>query len=289
MEEDGPGAFSAVMGLYTFEETPPHAELLARIARLAAHIDAPFFTAISPQFMKTPRAKRHPLVATAWDNLRAMPEARYLGIATPRFLLRRPYGAKSDPVSAFNFEEFTPKAGLKGMLWANPVVAITVLLAAHYKKNGKAMGLGEIMSLADIPFHYVSDAHGDQIALPCTERNITTTAMEDIVTRGFMPIVSPRGRDEIRLASFQAVGGGEIIGPWSGVERPAPSKAVPEALAEAPSEQDHTEQDQTEDEQIEEEADTEDDLDALLADLGGDDLGDDGDIDADLAALLEGL
>lgn len=293
IQEDGPGGFSAVMGMYTFEETPPHAELLARVSRLAAHIDAPFFASMSPEFMKTPRKDRHALVAKAWDDLRAMPEAKYLGLVTPRFMMRRPYGAKTNPVSAFDFEEFTPKAGLKSLLYANPVVAVTVLLAASYTKNGKSMGLGEIMSLGDIPYHFVNDAHGDQVALPCTERNVTTATMEDIVTRGFMPIVSPKGRDEIRLASFQAVGGGEILGPWTNAPRPAPSTA--EAPPEASDDSDASGLDDLD---LDLDLDLGDvsggddmDLDTLLADFGdvGDDSDDDGDMDADLAALLEGL
>ena len=43
--------------------------------------------------------------------LRESDESRYIGIAMPRFLARRPYGAKSDPVDAFDFEEQTGGPG----------------------------------------------------------------------------------------------------------------------------------------------------------------------------------
>ena len=36
--ELGDGGYSALFGLYTFEETPPHAELLARVGQIAASI-----------------------------------------------------------------------------------------------------------------------------------------------------------------------------------------------------------------------------------------------------------
>ncbi|MEM9583097.1 MAG: type VI secretion system contractile sheath large subunit [Pseudomonadota bacterium] len=219
--EEGAGGFSAMFGLYTFEETPPHAELLARIGQIGAHVDAPFFAAMTPNYLDVPKEERHPLVAETWDKLRELPEAEYIGLASPRFLLRLPYGAKTDPTYEFDFEEFTPKEGLSGMLWANPVVAVAVLLAATRKKDGKAMDLGSLMSLGDLPFHYVTDRFGDQVALPCTERNLTSDPAQATLARGFMPLVWIKGRNEVRLGSFRALGGDEILGPWAG-EVPPP-------------------------------------------------------------------
>lgn len=270
--ENGRGGYSALIGLYTFEETPPHADLLGRIARVAAHVDTPFLAALSPACLDTPKEDRHPLVATAWDGLRAMPEAGHLGLATPRFLLRRPYGAKSDPISAFKFEEFTMTEGLSGMLWANPVVLAAILLAKSFRENGASMELGSIMSLGHMPYHVVTDRHGDQVALPCTERNLTLERVEKVMTRGLMPVVSIKGRDEIRLASFQSLAGGQILGPWSDVAPPPPSPPKPTV-----------------------EPTPEDDLglDDLLAGFDADAApaagADPGDVDAELAALLEDL
>ncbi|WP_424985097.1 type VI secretion system contractile sheath small subunit [Microbulbifer sp. S227A] len=277
--ETGRGGYSAIVGLYSFEETPPHAELLGRIARVAAHVDAPFLAALSPGFMETAKEDRHPLVATAWDGLRAMPEAGHLGLAAPRFLLRRPYGAKSEPVYAFEFEEFTMAEGLRGMLWANPVVLVAILLAKSFRQNGAHMGLGSIMSLGDMPYHFVTDQYGDQVALPCTERNLTLDKVEKVMARGVMPVVSIKGRDEIRLASFQSLAGGDILGPWSDAPPPPPSPPKPNPTPVAETTDDG--------------APGDDDLglDDLLAgfdDAATPDAGD-GDVDADLAALLEDL
>lgn len=284
-EENGRGGYSALIGLYTFEETPPHAELLGRIARLAAHVDAPFFAAITPAFLDTEKKQRHPLVANAWDTLRAMPEAGHLGLVSPRFLLRRPYGAKSEPIYEFEFEEFTMAEGLKGMLWANPVVLVAILLARSFRENGASMGLGAIMSLGEMPYHYVNDRFGDQVALPCTERNLTLDKIEMAVTRGIMSVASIKGRDEIRLTSFGSLAGGEILGPWTGAPAPKPSPPKPEPAVAAPEMVD-----------FEDSSGDDMDLDDLLADfgddpdLGGPDLGDDDDdTDAELAALLDDL
>ena len=252
-------------------------------------MDAPFFAAISPAFLDTEKKDRHPLVAQAWDTLRAMPEAGHLGIVTPRFLLRRPYGAKSEPIYEFDFEEFTMAAGLGGMLWANPVVLVAILLAKSFRENGASMGLGSIMSLGEMPFHYVTDSYGDQVALPCTERNLTQEKVEKALGRGFMPVVSIKGRDEVRLASFQSLAGSEILGPWTGVAPPEPSPPEP-APAAAP---DAGETPENSEDEVET-GDDDEDLDALLAGFA-DDTGDAGEtedddaMDAELAALLEGL
>ena len=67
-EENGRGGYSAMFGLYSFEETPPHAELLGRMARVAAHVDAPFFVAMTPGFMDVEKKERHPLVSRRWQD-----------------------------------------------------------------------------------------------------------------------------------------------------------------------------------------------------------------------------
>ena len=288
---DGRGRFSAVCGFYTFEETPPHADLLARIAKVCAHVNAPFFGAISTGFMEVAKDDRHPLVAEAWNALCALPEAGYVGLASPRFLLRRPYGAKTDPIYEFDFEEFTEAEGLSGMLWANPVALVVILLARSFRKTGPSMGLGQVMSLGGMPFHYVKDRYGDQVALPCTERNLTQTKTQAAVARGLMPVVSVKGRDEVRLASFQSLAGSTVLGPWSDVPPPKPKEEAPRAAAET------VDDDVSSDDDAGGSDEVDDDLAALLAgfddatpdDSGDDDSGDDEEMDADLAALLASL
>jgi pilus assembly protein FimV len=280
---DGGIGYSAVFGLYTFEETPPHAELLGRMGKIAAHVQAPFVAAMAPGFLDVPKRDRHPLVARAWDGLRAEPEAAWLGLAAPRFLLRRPYGARSEPIDAFDFEEFTMSEGLSGMLWCNPAVLVAILLARAWTEDGPKMAMGKTMSIGQMPYYIVTDRHGDQIALPCTERNVSTDVADMIVQRGFMPVVSVRGRDVVRLGAFQSLAGTELAGPWSGNPPPAraPSDAgrMPQVAATYRA-----------DPPPETTLSVDDELDALLAGFGDTPApADPAAIDADLAALLEGL
>ena len=214
------GALSAVFGLYSLEETPPHADLLARMAKISAWMNAPFIAAISPKFLEIPKQDRHPVTARTWDAMRQLPEASYVGLASPRFLLRLPYGRKTEPVEPFDFEEFNLRSGLKGMLWANPVILSAILMAKTVSSMGKSMELGKIMSLGDMPVHTMKDQYGDQIALPCTERLLNTRTMADVVARGFIPLLSIKGRNEVRQGSFQALSGTMLAGPWATINTP---------------------------------------------------------------------
>ncbi|WP_367151508.1 type VI secretion system contractile sheath large subunit [Leisingera sp. F5] len=311
-EENGRGGYSALIGMYQFEETPPHAELLGRIARVAAHVDAPFFAAISPEFLKTPKAERPKLVADAWDTLQGMAEAGHLGLVSPRFLLRRPYGEKTEPCYEFDFEEFTETEGLKGMLWANPVVLVAILLGRSFRQNGPSLQLGKIMTLGEMPYHYVNDKFGDQVALPCTERNIDLDKIALAQERGFMAVSAVKGRDEVRLTSFNSLTGSEILGPWSGLPAPEPSPPDPRGLPEPGAAAGGGEDGDDLGLDLDLGGDDGDDLgldDLDLGDGGGDDDGlgdlddllssfgddsdddddDDGEMDADLAALLDDL
>lgn len=73
-----------------------------------------------------------------------------------------------------------------------------------------------------MPYHYVQDRFGDQVALPCTERNIDLDKIALAQARGFMAVSAVKGRDELRLTSFNSVKGGEILGPWTGSRRLRP-------------------------------------------------------------------
>jgi type VI secretion system protein ImpC len=299
------GALSAIIGNYQFELTPPHAELLGRIAKIAAAAQAPFIAAVSTESLKKVDPDEvHPLITESWAALRALPHSVYLGLTVPRFMLRNPYGERTDSIDRFDFEEFTPQSGVRGMLWGNSAVLAGLLLAQTCEKQGmKKMNLGSILSVGDMPYYFYEDADGDQIALPCTERLVNVQTAERVTTQRFMPVLAIKGRNEVRLGGFQSLAAKPLAGPWAPVEiaadgttteapkpAPAPEKPVEvPAPAEAPAAEAPPAQAP---EAAAAEADAE--LDALLASLsseapaappteGSDEL------DPDLAALLADL
>ncbi len=230
------GALSAIIGLYTFELAPPHADLLGRMAQIAGAAGAPFVAAITPDPLKTKLHEQHPLIKDAWSALQALPAAAYLGLATPRFLLRMPYGRKTDPIDAFGLEEFTRQSGLSGMLWGHPALIVGLLLAETFEQQGAKMKLGSVAGVGDMPYYVYTDTDGEQIALPCTERLYTERQAVQVSTYKVMPLLSLRGRPEVRLGGFSSQAGTPLAGFWAPASlAPAPAPA-PGTAAEPESE-----------------------------------------------------
>jgi len=236
------GALSAVIGLYTFELAPPHAELLGRIAQVAAAARAPFVAGIGPDALKTPLHEQHPLIQDAFGALQALPASAYLGLAAPRFLLRMPYGKKSDPIDAFAFEEFSRQEGLAGMLWGHPALLAALMLAETFAQQGAKMRLGTVMGAGDMPYYVYTDPDGEQVALPCTERLWSERQVAALAPYRVMPLVSLRGRPEVRLGGFSSLAGTPLAGFWAPADAkpaaappPAPVAAEPPPPAPAPS------------------------------------------------------
>jgi type VI secretion system ImpB/VipA family protein len=226
------GPFAVVIGNYIFEQTPPHAELLGRIAKIVAQTQTAFVAGIGTSCLDTKPADLHPLIKEAWDALAGMPEAAYLGLVVPRFMLRNPYGEKTDPIDSFDFEEFTPQDGLSGMLWGNSAVIAGLLLGATFSQQGDKMKPGSVLSIGDMPFYYYTDSDGDQTALPCAERMLSSKMAELVSKHRFMPMLSIKSQPEVRLGGFGALTGGVLAGSWKPV-----TESSPEPEAEAPAEE----------------------------------------------------
>ena len=300
------GGYTYIAGLYDFEATPPHTELLGRMAKIADAAGASFFTAMAVDDIANPKKPPHPLVAEALTALRELPEARRLSLLGPRFLLRHPYGKRSDPISSFSFEEFTLADGLAGMLWGHPALLALTALA----------GQGGTPTVTDLPFHHYVDADGDSTALPCTERFISTAAVSELGRWGVGALVAHKGEPSVRLSGLggiAAAGAASKAGARAGIEMSVRSKlAEPEERAgsrraaagddEAPSSDSSSDTDDLLASSGSDDSGGGDDLDALLASLGGSDDGsssdappadepasDDGDMDPELAALLKSL
>jgi type VI secretion system protein ImpC len=309
---DKNGGMSLICGLYQFEPTPPHAELLGRMARIASHAGAPFVTAMATDLLMDRKKAPHPLVAQALAELRSLAEGSHLALLSPRFMLRHPYGKRSDPISAFAFEEFTANDGLRGMLWGHPAIVAACLLAAP---------TGRTLSIGDLPFHYFNDSDGDQIALPCTERLINADTAARLRQLGIGALMAHKGQPELRVFGLDAVAGGAIalqglakpatarVGVTTGIQTRMEPRDKAAARAAA-SGGDDAGSGSPDDELTSETSGSSDDsgdggLDDLLASLGSDDdtsasdggaeggsddaASDDSEMDPELAALLKSL
>jgi len=213
--QDPEGGYTYLAACYHFDATPPQAELLGRAAQVAAHAGAPLIAAIETDVFTDRKEPPHRLVRQAFEALRALPDASWLGLIGPRFMLRHPYGKKSDPISSFAFEEFTRDAGLRGMLWGHPALLALCVLGVR----------GGQLAIDDLPFHYFVDKDGDTIALPCTDRLVNTQAAAMLRDYGINGVMAHKGEPLVRLSGLEAINGDGLAAAGSSGRKPAAAGA----------------------------------------------------------------
>ncbi|MEO8310262.1 MAG: type VI secretion system contractile sheath large subunit [Caldimonas sp.] len=195
--QDADGGYTYVAACYQLDATPAHAELLGRAACVAAHAGASLLVGINTDPFSDRKEPPPRPVQEAFAALRELPEASFLGLFGPRFLLRHPYGKKSDPITAFAFEEFSREAGLRGMLWGHPALLALTVLARH----------GAPLVVDDLPFHHYVDEDGDSVALPCTDRLISTNVASLLRSAGINSVMAHKGEALVRFNGIEAVNG----------------------------------------------------------------------------------
>jgi type VI secretion system protein ImpC len=207
--------WAVLIGNYHFEKCHEDIVFLSRIAKIARASGAPFIAAASDKMVcqtslaKTPdpddwEQAANPETAQAWQALRELPEAAYLGLVLPRFLLRLPYGADTEPVEAFNFEEMPSPLDHEAYLWGNSCFACALLLGQAFSLNGWQLRPGDQLDVKNLPLYLYKDDAESKL-LPCAETLLTQRAAETILDFGLMPLLSFLNQDTVRLARFQAI------------------------------------------------------------------------------------
>ena len=215
VETFGGEPWAVLAGNYTFDNSHEDAELLGCIAKIAKASGAPFITAANDKVLgceslaKTPHPddwQRLPDAeeSQAWEALRKLPETAYLGLALPRFLLRLPYGADTDPIEQFEFEEMSSEPDHNYYLWGNPAFACVYLLAQAFSQYCWNLRPGIIQNIEGLPL-YIYKEEGESRVKPCAEVVLTERAAEIILDKGLMPLLCFRNQDIIRLARFQSI------------------------------------------------------------------------------------
>jgi type VI secretion system protein ImpC len=212
-----PGAvlWGLILGNFIFGQDRDEVEFLGRIAQIAAKAGAPFVAAASSRVLgvdclaENPDPRKwhpdeDPEGNAAWDTLRRLPAAANLGLMLPRFLLRLPYGKETNSTEQFEFKEAGEGFGHENYLWGNPAFICGCLLGQTYARYGWGFRLGVFQDIEGLPLHVYED-QGDREVKPCAEVLLTERALEPILEKGLMPLVSFQERDAVRLANFQSL------------------------------------------------------------------------------------
>ena len=196
----GGDAWSVVAGNYSFTRTVGDAQMLSRLAKIMSFAGAPFLGEADPGNTGTETED----AARQWERLRQLPEACWIGLAMPRFLLRLPYGKKTDRVESFDFEEMPGLPGHQQYLWGNPAFACVQLLAEAFANDTWEMRPGAYAEIDSLPLH-VYEEEGEKRVKPCAEVLLTERDIDWMLDQGYMVLDSKRDRDVVRLVRFQSI------------------------------------------------------------------------------------
>jgi type VI secretion system protein ImpC len=203
-EYGSPGGepYGALVGDYFFDHSAPDVELLGEIAQVAAAAHAPFISAAAPSLMNMDSWQElsNPRDLTkifgtaeyaAWRSLRDSEDARYVGLTMPRVLARMPYGAGTNPVAEFAFEEDTGAADHSRYLWANAAYAMGANINKSFKQFGWCSQIRGVESggmVQGLPCHtFPTDDGGVDMKCP-TEIAITDRREAELAKNGMMPL-----------------------------------------------------------------------------------------------------
>ncbi len=194
--------YGCMIGDYYFDHTAPDVEILGGMAQIAAAAHAPFIAASAPSLMgmETWQELSNPrdltkIFQTAeyapWRSLRDSEDSRYLGLAMPRFLSRIPYGAKTNPVEEFEFEEDTEGADHNKYVWSSAAYAMGTNITRSFKMWGwcaRIRGAESGGMVEGLPVHtFPTDDGGVDMKCP-TEIAITDRREAELAKNGLMPL-----------------------------------------------------------------------------------------------------
>jgi type VI secretion system protein ImpC len=211
--------YGCLVGDYYFDHSPPDVELLGEVAQIAAAAHTPFIAGASPTVMQMESWQElsNPRDLTkifqtpeyaAWKSLREADDSRYIGLAMPRFLSRLPYGAKTEPVEEFDFEEDTGAADHSRYTWSNSAYAMAVNINRAFKLYGwcsRIRGVESGGAVEGLPVHtFPTDDGGVDMKCP-TEIAIDDRREAELAKNGFMPLMHKKNTDFAAFIGAQSL------------------------------------------------------------------------------------
>ena len=207
--------WAVVCGDYTFKLNVDDVAVLIRLAKLGNVANTPFISHVRPEMFGFDSfdldsvsdrwcVTEDSTEGKLWETLRSLSEANYLGLMSPRYLTRLPYGEKTEPTESFYFEELTELNEHEQYLWANPSFVCALLLAQSFQKYGWEMEQNLIQDLDNLPIHLFQE-NGEAKTKPCAEIVMTQNNCEILLEQGLMPLISFRNSDRVRLGRFQSI------------------------------------------------------------------------------------
>ncbi len=211
--------YGALIADYHFSHQPVDVQLLRDLSKIASASLAPLITGADPNLLgmdswtelMNPRDIGK-LMDTpdyaAWKGLRGAVDSRYVALCMPRVLARLPYGAKTEPVEEFAFEEETDGHKGEKYAWMNAAYAMAANINRAFKEYGWTVRIRGVESggeVINLPTHtFPTDDGGVDLKCP-TEIAITDRREAELSKAGLISIVHRKNTDKAAFIGAQAV------------------------------------------------------------------------------------
>jgi type VI secretion system protein ImpC len=215
----GGAPYGCLVGDYHFDHSPPDVELLSGIAQVSAACHSPFIAGADPALFQmgswqelNDRRDLTKIFQTpeyaSWRSLRESDDARYVALTMPRVLARQPYGAKTNPVEEFDFEEDTAGADSAKFAWMNSAYAMATNINKSFKLYGwcsQIRGIESGGAVEGLPVHtFPTDDGGVDMKCP-TEIAISDRREAELSKNGFLPLIHKKNSDFAAFIGAQSL------------------------------------------------------------------------------------
>src|ERR1700760_861154 len=211
--------YGALVADYHFSASPTDVSVMRDLSKIASAALAPMITGADPGLlgMDSWRELMNPRdigklmdtpVYAAWNGLRDQVDSRYLALCMPRVLARLPYGAKSEPVEEFAFEEDTDGHDGAKYGWMNAAYAMAANINRAYKEYGWTVRIrgvqsgGEVINLPTYTFP--TDDGGIDLKCP-TEIAISDRREHELAKSGLIPLIHRKNTDKAAFIGAQSL------------------------------------------------------------------------------------
>src|ERR1700761_6246000 len=208
--------FGAFTCDYYFDNSGPDIEIMKGLVKIGSAAHTPIIAGTAPQMMgmqswqelANPRdlgKQFDSMDYMGWRGFRDMSDSRYLALTLPRFLGRPVYGAKTNPVDEFSFEEETGGAH-DSHLWVNASYGLAVRITEAFKTYGwctRIRGVESGGTIEGLPTATFPTDDGGVDAKCPTEIAISDRREAELSKSGFMPLIHRKNTDQATFIGAQ--------------------------------------------------------------------------------------
>ncbi len=205
--------YGMIVGNYDFGPGAQDIKLLQNVASVSTMSHAPFVAAAGPKFFGIESYEELPNLKdlagifegpqyAKWRSFRESEDARQIGLACPRFLLRLPYGGETVPAKTFNYEE-TVSDSHDSFAWGNAAFTFAANVAksfSSYRWCANIVGPMGGGAVEDLPVYNFESMGQIQTKIP-TEVNVSDRKEFELAEEGFMALTMRKGSDNAAFFS----------------------------------------------------------------------------------------